>query len=151
MSDVSLIWNPETFSADISVTGGDLSGGDDLESAVINSLFTWRRAKPDDDVSDDVTRRGWWGDTLAEVDGDKVGSRLWLLFRRKITNETMALAREAVAEALQWLIDEKVATGIATSVTRNGQDRVDMVVTITRTDGRDRELKFDNVWGAING
>ncbi len=49
---------------------------DPLTRAVVISLFTWRRAEPDDNA--DVPM-GWWGDTWPAVQNDRYGSRLWLL------------------------------------------------------------------------
>lgn len=40
---------------------GDLVNGDDLQTAMIISLFTDRVARDDDDI-DGEDRRGWWGD-----------------------------------------------------------------------------------------
>jgi len=57
------------------------SGLDPLARAVIISLFTWRRANPDDVLPAGDDRQGWFGDTFAEVRGDRIGSRLWLLSR----------------------------------------------------------------------
>ena len=50
---------------------------DDLPRAVINSLFSWRRAESDD-ILPGTSRYGWWADTYDD-DGEKFGSRLWLL------------------------------------------------------------------------
>ena len=57
---------------------------DPLTRAVVISLFTWRRAEPDDNA--DVPM-GWWGDTWPAVQNDRYGSRLWLLQRSKLTNQ----------------------------------------------------------------
>ncbi|MBC1112574.1 phage GP46 family protein, partial [Escherichia coli] len=57
---------------------------DPLTRSVVISLFTWRRAEPDDNA--DVPM-GWWGDTWPAVQNDRYGSRLWLLQRSKLTNQ----------------------------------------------------------------
>lgn len=130
----------------------DLAGTDsDIETAVILSLFTWRRAQPDDrlpDFTDD--RRGWFGDALADVEGDRIGSRLWLLAREKMTAETVARAREYAREALQWMIADRVAARIEVTAERAGVDRLDLVVTIYRGDGTSRELRFADAWEIIS-
>ncbi|MEE1920313.1 phage GP46 family protein, partial [Pseudomonas asiatica] len=58
-----------------------------LIRTVVISLFTWRRAGPDDPV-DDEERYGWWGDSFPRVADDRIGSRLWLLRRVKLTDRT---------------------------------------------------------------
>jgi phage gp46-like protein len=74
-----------------------LNSTEPLVRAVIISLFTWRRANPSDDlpgVGTQVQRMGWWGDSFPVVPNDRIGSRLWLLSRAKLTSETVARAKE---------------------------------------------------------
>ena len=119
---------------------------DDLTRAVINSLFCWRRAADDDDLPG-VSRYGWWGDTF-EVD-DKFGSRLWLLSREKITDQTPLQAKEYAEEALQWLIDDGVAADVVVTVERATFDRLDMSVTITKPSDTTESLRFQNMWSYL--
>ncbi|MGN6103731.1 MAG: phage GP46 family protein, partial [Kofleriaceae bacterium] len=85
-----------------------------LMTAVAVSLFTDRRAEIDDrpPSGDPRDRRGWWADQFAEVAGDKIGSRLWLLDRAKRTNETKLRAEEYVREALAWMLEDRVVASI---------------------------------------
>ena len=121
-----------------------------LLRAVLISLFTWRRANDDDDVPS-TDRRGWWADAFAPEQGDKIGSRLWLLARSVLSNQTPAQAELYAREALQWLLDDGVALGLQVSASRVGVGRLDLVVTITRGEGDALALRFDNVWGFLRG
>ncbi|HAY4364021.1 TPA: phage tail protein, partial [Escherichia coli] len=78
---------------------------DPLTRAVVISLFTWRRAEPDDNA--DVPM-GWWGDTWPAVQNDRYGSRLWLLQRSKLTNQLVQTVRGYIRECLQWMTDDGV-------------------------------------------
>lgn len=80
---------------------------DPLTRAVVISLFTWRRAEPDDNA--DVPM-GWWGDTWPAVQNDRYGSRLWLLQRSKLTNQLVQTVRGYIRECLQWMIDDGVVS-----------------------------------------
>lgn len=116
-----------------------------LVRALIISLFSWRRANPDDDV-DDVM--GWWADTYNQ-DGDLTGSRLWELLRQKITQTTLAAAEEYCREALEWLVTDGVASEVTAAAERSGFDQVDIVVTVQQP-GRDQtSVRFQNVWRKI--
>lgn len=108
--DIATLWSPDLGRGDWAVAGPALQDGGDLATAVLISLFTDRSANPGDVIPDGTTdRRGWWGD---EGEDHPIGSRLWLLDRAKQTNETLARAKDYMAEALQWLIDDGVAASI---------------------------------------
>lgn len=150
MADIELNWVSEKFGADFSFNGGDLSQNNELRSAVVLSLFSWRRANADDRLPDDTGElNGWWGDRFGEFTDSKLGSRLWLLRREKLTQQTIARAKEYCEEALQWLIEDKVAKSVLVVTERNLIDRLDISITITRADGAEIDLKFSNVWELI--
>lgn len=119
-----------------------------LMRAVVISLFSWRLADADD--PHDQERFGWWGDTHPPADGDLIGSRLWLLSRVALTEDTVARARGYCLEALQWLIDDGVATSVEVTAQRVGVDRLSVRCVISRVDGAVVDLRFDDVWRSIN-
>src|SRR5207249_4856663 len=98
MTDIALLWDAETQRADLAMAGRYLAQTDELASAVTISLFTWARAKPDDPLPPQSPRMGWWGDSFATVSGDRIGSRLWLFEREKITPTTLTRIQEAAQE-----------------------------------------------------
>ena len=120
-----------------------------LRRAVTISLFTWRRALVDDAV-DDSDRRGWWGDALPTVAGDRIGSRLWLLQRRTLSSETLRDAQSYAEEALEWMTDDGIVTAIAVVVERQGNDRMNMLVRLTELNGETLDLAFEDTWSLIN-
>lgn len=121
---------------------------DALERAVVISLFTWRRAEQSDPVDDDE-RYGYWGDSFPNVAKDKIGSRLWLLRRRKLDAQTIRDAERYAKEALAWITDDDVATAVNVQVIRIGNDRLDLIVTLT-IDKQQRQLSFENVLELID-
>jgi phage gp46-like protein len=157
MADIELNWTAAGFGADARIVAGDLSRENELRTAVVVSLFSWRRANPDDTLpTEDEDPQGWWGDSYPVINGHKIGSRLWLLRREKLTQRVIARANEYCREALQWMIDDKVASAIDVVVERNGIDRLDISVTIYRNGGGTVELRFSDAWqnitnGARNG
>ena len=105
---------------------------DSLSRAVVISLFTWQRASQSDEVDNDQ-RMGWWGDTFAKNKGDKIGSKLWLLLRQKVTDETLNRAQEYAYDALKWLIDDGICSDITVNVERDEDDpnRINLDVQLT--------------------
>ncbi|WP_234099663.1 phage GP46 family protein [Enterobacter roggenkampii] len=120
---------------------------DPLPRAVIISLFSWRRANADDNAPDPM---GWWGDTYPTVTGDRIGSRLWLLGREKVTNDTLNRARDYAIEALQWMLDDGVAARIDVDSRRSGQDAAELDITIYQRDGTTWNMRFDDYWRILN-
>ena len=49
-----------------------LASSEPLVRAVMISLFTWRRANPDDALPDGKSRMGWWGDSFPTVANDRI-------------------------------------------------------------------------------
>jgi len=132
----------------------DLEGDEGLETAVIISLFTDRRANEDDVLPDpnNEDKRGWWGDlTSAFGTEDQIGSRLWLLNREKTLQSVIQRAKQYVIEALQWMIDDGVAIKIDVEVERQGyigNDVLAIQVKIYRFSGPDISLKYELQWDA---
>ena len=133
MSDIKTIWVAITGRGDWTISNGALASSDDLETAVLISLFSDRQANDDDVIPDgSADRRGWWGD----LDQDKpLGSRLWLLSRSTLSDEVAKLAVIYAKEALQWLIDDLVADSVTVTATPDGVKTLLVSVTINRKSG----------------
>ncbi|MGX6541460.1 phage GP46 family protein [Enterobacter roggenkampii] len=116
-----------------------------LTRAVVISLFTWRRAEPDDNA--DVPM-GWWGDSFPAVQNDRYGSRLWLLQRSKLTNQLVQKVRVYIRESLQWLIDDGVVSRIDLDIQRTGISELANSITLWRRDGP-VTISFNDLWSAI--
>lgn len=113
---IALGWNQRELRGEVQLTaGGGIASDDGLATCVLLSLFLDRRARADDVLPDAASndRRGWLGDAFAPE--DRIGSRLWLLARRKQDEETRRQAEEFAAEALDWLIEDGLATAVRVS------------------------------------
>lgn len=147
--DLALTWSNELGCADISRVeyDGDLETDGGLETAVLLSLFTDRRAEPDDKPpsGDDTDRRGWWADEFAEKTGDLFGSRLWLLDRSTLTSETVLRAEEYVREALAWMLEDRIVASLDVEIETKA-DRLLIGVGLQRP-GRDPvSFRFAHTW-----
>lgn len=150
MPDFRLDWTGRRLAGDLVRDGARFAEDGGLETAVLLSLFTDRRAGDDDELPDGSRdRRGYWGDGISEVEGDRYGSRLWLLRRAKLTNETVNRAREYVLEALEWMREDGVASEIRVVVEIGGRDRLDIGVEIDRA--VEEPVRFEFQWSRIAG
>ena len=116
---------------------------DSLSRAVVISLFTWRLADTGD-VYDGSNKYGWWGDTYPVEPGDKIGSKLWQLLRRKLTDDVIAEVEEVSRDSLQWMINDGICSNVDVSVERSEINRVNISVVLT-VDGKQTSYKFKEV------
>ena len=147
LADLALTWSNTTGDADLSIIDLDLASDRGLVTAMVLSLFTDRRAEADDVPPSGDARdlRGFWADEFADVEGDRFGSRLWLLARSKRTNETLLRAKEYVLEALAWALEDKVAKSIEVTVEAIGSALV-FEVGLLRPTGDRVEFRFAHAW-----
>lgn len=120
-----------------------------LERGVQISLFTWRRAGADDRL-DDEERYGWWGDSFPSETDDQIGSRLYLLRRRSLTDETVRDAIDYARESVQWMLDDGQVIDVAVTAVRS-VNRLDMRLVLTTPDGEQVTVQLDNLWQVIHG
>lgn len=123
-----------------------------LARSVINSLFSWARARPGDELpTPESPRMGWWGDSYSAVNSDRFGSRLWLLSRETLTSGTVAKARDLAQEALAWLVSDGIAARVTVETERQGNDTLAMRVVVDQADGQRLDIRFADIWSAIRG
>ena len=132
----------------LTVNGKQVSASsqlDPLTRAVVISLFTHRRADPDDNA--DVPM-GWWGDTWPIVANDRYGSKLWLLQRSKLTNALVNTGRTYIRESLQWMLDDGVVSRIDIDIQRTGINELGNSLVLWRRDGP-VTISFNEFWSVI--
>jgi len=151
--DIQIKWDFDLVGGDFDFDSSaqDLEFDDGLETAILISLFSDRRAKEDDILPDpgNRDRRGWWGDLVSN--GDLIGSKLWLLDREKTTPNVLIRAKQYVQEALQWLIDDGAAVKIRVETERQGpaeNARLVIGVKIYKTEGSEEAFNFGLQWSA---
>jgi phage gp46-like protein len=148
MSDITTVWTRNLSRGDWNLIGSALQSGNDLETAILISLFTDREANPDDVIPDGTNDpRGWIGD---EGQDYKIGSRLWLLDRAKQTQETLSRANDYIAEALQWLIDDGAVGRFDITTEWTKPSMLGAQVLAYKTDGTSVPMNFSWIWKAIN-
>jgi phage gp46-like protein len=165
MGDIRLVqqsvfpYQTEVSSDWMLLDNGTLDETQALATAAIVALGTDRLADegdllPDPDSSD---RRGWWGDLDADViwGAWPIGCRLWLLRRSKIApseaqeGSTLVRIKFYIQEALQPLIDLKIASAMEVVVTRQDKQRIDAFIRLFRGPKVEVELRYQVLWADI--
>ena len=75
-------------SFDLVIENGDFKTSAGLESPLVVSLFSDRRAFDDEGISDPLRRRGWLGSTIAGGTDHNFGSGLWLYEQARMTKKS---------------------------------------------------------------
>lgn len=117
-----------------------------LPYLVTATLLTDARAAASD-VPGGQSRRGWWGDAVSEP----AGSLLWTLPYAPVTEGTAPQAAALATQALQWLIDDDIATDVTVTAEVQGQ-RLALAVDCRRvTDGERVRVLIPDLWGDYRG
>lgn len=149
MSDIKTIFIDWAHGTDYQPDGLGLQIDEGLETAVIISLFTDRRALDDDLLPDHhQDKRGWWGDSFAELNQDLIGSRLWLLGREKQLATVLVRAKEYAEESLKWLIDDQVAEQVTVVASNPREGVLALLVKIYRPEHPVAQYQFNAFWSA---
>ncbi len=153
MTDIRAVFIGDQMVSDFALDAGALQAEPGLETAIIISLFTDRRANADDELPAGAEdRRGWWGDVVPPmvdgrpVDGARIGSRLWLLSREKQMQVVVTRAREYCREALAWMIEDGVCERIDIEAEIVKTGTLGVGITIHRPQASAVSFKFDYAW-----
>ena len=114
---------------DLELASGDLRTDGGLGTAALASLFTEARATLEEAATIGARgQAGWWPDSEA----DRWGSKLWLLRREKTTRETLARAGEYARAALDWMVQDGIASRIEATATSPCHGELYLEVRIVR-------------------
>lgn len=130
MTQVLMTYDNDTQEVDLAEDANgciSLEGG--FETSTLISMHTNRRARPSDEEPQVF---GWWGDSLADVQGDQIGSLLWLLARTNLTTATLRKAKLFISDAFRWYVDDGIAESVEVVTEREDPDMLKVQVRITR-------------------
>lgn len=152
--DIATRFDVERLRGDWVLAQGGALGDDGLETSVLLSLFTDRRAEPDDVIPDGTTnRRGNWADA---VTGQPMGSRLWLLSREKSVDAVLPRAEAYARESLDWMREDGVADRIDVVAQRVAggaapiRDRLELVIDIWRNGATLLSGRYGILWKPLS-
>lgn len=135
----------------LSLENGDLKVEQGLETAVIISVFSDQRVTNEELPPGIEFKRGWWGDLFPEIEGDRIGSKQWILNRSKNNLETVAQLENLVRESLQWMLDDGVASAIEVSgaIDENNPQLTNLAIEISRPSGGETD-RYGIIWDEQN-
>lgn len=142
MADIMLTLDGNEVVSDISIFDGDLVIDDGLKTSVIISLFCDAKAENTDILpSGETSRRGYWADS----EGNRIGSKLWLLHREKLLPTVAVRARQYAEESLAWMLEDGIAASIIAETEIQKPDMLKLGITISRGSNKD----YDYLWQGL--
>lgn len=129
---------------DIAIDGGDLRSTDGLDTALYVSLHTDARAT-DQQISVPEYRRGWIGNIASPVTGRQLGSLLWLVDQRRLTQTTLNEVVDYARKSLQWMIDDGICVNVEVSGSIVPTQGIRLNITMTSKQGV-TESRYVNLW-----
>lgn len=141
MSDIASFWNVDEMFADWQKGLGELTTGNDLQTAILDSLFTDRLARADDDY-EDSDRRGWWGILGRNPNWDPGCG----CYGGKTDPGCSKKAEEYSSEALNWLKVDGVVSEVIPVAGIVLPDRLNLIIRY-QAPGKDwQEFRFYWIW-----
>lgn len=132
MSDLSIMWH--NGEGDLVALDDALLLDDTLTTAIIISLFTDARVD---------NQRGWWGNAFGQAE---LGSRLWTFARTKQLNTVLDEAKSYAEQALQWLIQDNLATALEVIATNPKDGVLLLTVVASLPNGATEQRTFYSTW-----
>lgn len=142
-TDIQLIQD-EQGRFDIAIEDGDIKSVDGLETALYVSLFTDARAT-EKQVFVPEYRRGWIGNLASLVDGRQLGSLLWLIDQRRLTQTTLNEVVDYARKSVQWLVEDGLCIRTAVSGSIVPGQGIRLNVEITSQEGV-TESRYVDLW-----
>ncbi len=126
--------------ADFVLEAGDLKLDFGLRTTVLCSLYSDGRVQEadEDPYGAQENPRGWWADRPDM----RLGSKLWLLERAKLVDGLLTDVEAWAKEALDWLVDDGIARSITIDAARNGDERLDLTISVERG----RAARWQALW-----
>lgn len=142
--DIRILWSNDEAIGDWGLAEGDLETGQDIETAVLTSLFSDKLATPDFRPTDGTSdRRGWWADLYND---EPLGSNLWQLDRAKKTRSTLGDARRWALDATHWMIEDGVVRSIICNTRWLTSTMLGLAMAFVRPDGSHTRFMFGLLW-----
>lgn len=142
MSDI-LLEKIDSSYYDISFENGDFKLTDGLDTAILMSLFTDKRAD-ESEVIDQEQRRGWIGNEQNQNNDYEIGSKLWLLYQARVNRDSLNRAIDYAMESLSWMQTDGILKNINVSA-EFISDGIKLNIIFTRFDNSSFSKQY-NLW-----
>lgn len=127
---------------DYAIIDGDFLTDDSFDTDILSSLLVDARADSSE-IQQPENRRGWFGDEFMVDVGFILGSKLWLIEQSRNVNLTATQAETYTREALEWILDKKLADTIDVSTELRQPDELFINIAIFVDDNKIASFTFE--------
>ena len=113
-------------------SNGDFYLTETFETSLLVSIFEEKRAD-ESEIPNPIYRRGWWGNILNDGDFEN-GSKLWMIYQSRATNETLSRAIDYIKIAINWFIEDNLADKINVSGYYENKGELFIMINIIKDD-----------------
>lgn len=129
---------------DVAIENGDLKAVDGLDTALYVSLLTDARAN-DQQIPVPEYRRGWIGNIASPVEGRQLGSLMWLVDQRRLTQTTLNEVVDYARKSLQWMLEDDVCVNVEVTGSIVPTQGIRLNITMTSKEGI-TESRYVDLW-----
>lgn len=129
---------------DLSITEGQFDLVDNFDTSLQMSIYCERRADSSEVLSPDQ-RRGWWGNTVSNIPNFEIGSKIWILYQSRLTQDVLNQIIDYAEESLQWLVDGNYLNSFQVDAAIVDDTSIRLNITLFRSPDN-VETKFFDLW-----
>lgn len=89
---------------DLNIINGELETVDNFDTSLQMSVYCERRADGSE-VLPPQNRRGWWGNTISNILGFEIGSKIWIYYQSRLSQTILNKVINAAQQGTQWYVD----------------------------------------------
>ena len=151
MLDISFTKKEDAPFCDIELYGNDILRNNTIISAIEIMLRTDRRATKEEYIegrnkSFPYKLRGWWGDSFRS---NPIGSKLWLMLRRKATNKVKMQCEQYIEEALAPLVESGAASKVNVFTEWISRGVLKVNVTVVAANDATVNYVYNMIWQEV--
>ncbi len=143
MKDLLFNFSQELNQIDLAINNSEILTDESLKTCVLISIFTDARCDKSELPKEQISQKGFWGDAIF---GGSTGSKLWLLNRSKLNNDTIIKAKEYAHEALRWLVIDGLAKELKTDAEIDSYGNLNLFINIIKPSGQAENISINNLW-----
>jgi len=130
---------------DFVIENGELKLVNSFDTAIVMSVLIESRAD-ESEVPVNFLRRGWWGTLFPRITGFVLGSKFWLLFQARATEDTKNKGVSFLQDGLQWFIDQGLLQNvIVTGEVFPDKSNITFLIQLVRFNNTVDSMAF-NLW-----